>query len=91
MSRGSAGVWRTSRKLCIYLPACPGHLSEPAYANLLFSSHCHVRRHANLSTHCIDRTGAEMSEAKRESHHLGFHGPLLPSMQEDDVGLGGAE
>ncbi|KAI0728217.1 hypothetical protein C8Q72DRAFT_780249, partial [Fomitopsis betulina] len=41
MSRGSAGVWRTSRKLCIYLPACPGHLSEPAYANLLFSSHCH--------------------------------------------------
>ncbi|EPS97644.1 hypothetical protein FOMPIDRAFT_1052210 [Fomitopsis schrenkii] len=41
MSRSFAGVWRASRKLIQELPVCPGHLSEPAYANLVFSSHCH--------------------------------------------------
>ncbi|KZT70895.1 hypothetical protein DAEQUDRAFT_707622 [Daedalea quercina L-15889] len=41
MSRISAGLWRTSRKLVEGLPDCPEHLSEPAYANLVFSAQCH--------------------------------------------------
>ncbi|KAH9832250.1 uncharacterized protein C8Q71DRAFT_778105 [Rhodofomes roseus] len=41
ISRSSAGLWKASRRLVEGLPDCPNHLSEPAYANLVFSSHCH--------------------------------------------------
>lgn len=43
MSRSSRTLWRVSRQLVDGLPECPEHLSEPAYANLVFSNHCHVR------------------------------------------------
>lgn len=43
MSRNSASLWKASRQLVDGLPDCPVHLSEPAYANLVFSTHCHVR------------------------------------------------
>ncbi|KAH9920083.1 uncharacterized protein B0H18DRAFT_1122178 [Fomitopsis serialis] len=41
MARSSAGLWKASRRLVEGLPECPAHLSEPAYANLVFCSHCH--------------------------------------------------
>ncbi|KZT08449.1 uncharacterized protein LAESUDRAFT_676534 [Laetiporus sulphureus 93-53] len=41
MSRKSMHIWKSSRSLIDGLPDCPEHLSEPAYANLLFFSHCH--------------------------------------------------
>lgn len=91
MSRSFAGVWRASRKLIQELPVCPGHLSEPAYANLVFSSHCHVRCYVALSDHCINCPSAELSEAERQKYHLGVYGSLLPSMQENYVGPSGLE
>ncbi|EJF65431.1 hypothetical protein DICSQDRAFT_51153 [Dichomitus squalens LYAD-421 SS1] len=41
MSRQSAPFWREARKQFEDLPDPPSYLSEPAYANLLFSAHCH--------------------------------------------------
>ncbi len=48
MSRSSASCWATSRKQIQGLPEIPENLSEPAYANLIFCNHCHVRGH-NIS------------------------------------------
>ncbi|KAK7679941.1 hypothetical protein QCA50_016887 [Cerrena zonata] len=45
MSRTSVLLWKTSRKNVPGLPDCPSFLSEPAYANLCFVSHCH---------HCLE-------------------------------------
>lgn len=42
MSRNSRLFWKTARRNMEDLPPCPADLSEPAYANLLFDSHCHV-------------------------------------------------
>lgn len=42
MSRKAASFWQKSRKLIEDLPEIPEGLSEPAYANLMFSNHCHV-------------------------------------------------
>ncbi|RPD57627.1 hypothetical protein L226DRAFT_610659 [Lentinus tigrinus ALCF2SS1-7] len=41
MSRSSARYWEQSRKQVEGLPDKPIHLSEPAYANLVFCNHCH--------------------------------------------------
>ncbi|TBU45784.1 hypothetical protein BD309DRAFT_955402 [Dichomitus squalens] len=41
MSRQSAPFWREARRLIEDLPDPPSYLSEPAFANLLFSVHCH--------------------------------------------------
>jgi hypothetical protein len=48
MSRSSIAIWRSARQLSsdrqvIDIPECPPYLSEPAYANLAFDPHCHVR------------------------------------------------
>ncbi|KAH9895120.1 hypothetical protein C8Q73DRAFT_487803 [Cubamyces lactineus] len=40
MSRDSALFWRAAREQVHGLPECPAFLSEPQYANLLFSSFC---------------------------------------------------
>ncbi|KAI0088544.1 hypothetical protein BDY19DRAFT_993936 [Irpex rosettiformis] len=43
MSRNSALFWKAARLALTSpcLPPCPTDLSEPAYANLMFDSHCH--------------------------------------------------
>ncbi|PCH38323.1 hypothetical protein WOLCODRAFT_66907 [Wolfiporia cocos MD-104 SS10] len=42
MSRNSSlNIWKASRQHIEGLPDCPEHLSEPAYANLVFFPHCH--------------------------------------------------
>ncbi|KAI0725253.1 hypothetical protein C8Q72DRAFT_785851, partial [Fomitopsis betulina] len=41
ISRSSATLWRAARANVPGLPDCPPHLSEPAYADLCFSSLCH--------------------------------------------------
>ncbi|KAH9920182.1 hypothetical protein B0H21DRAFT_767726 [Amylocystis lapponica] len=41
MSRSSAFLWKAARKCIDGFPDCPSYLSEPAYANLAFFSHCH--------------------------------------------------
>lgn len=44
MSRAEAEkLWIAARERTVGLPPRPTFLSEPAYANLLFSAHCHVR------------------------------------------------
>lgn len=42
MARSSAPLWRAARRNVDGLPDCPSFLSEPAYANLVFDTHCHV-------------------------------------------------
>ncbi|KAI0705067.1 hypothetical protein C8T65DRAFT_830619 [Cerioporus squamosus] len=41
MSRDAAHFWEKARKQVRDIPDKPAHLSEPAYANLLFFTHCH--------------------------------------------------
>ncbi|KAI1786180.1 hypothetical protein LXA43DRAFT_898457 [Ganoderma leucocontextum] len=41
MSRTAGTFWKVARQQVEGLPECPEHLSEPAYANLVFSSHCY--------------------------------------------------
>ena len=43
MSRSSTPFWKEARRNIERLPDCPPYLSEPAYANLAFDAHCHVR------------------------------------------------
>ncbi|KAI0047763.1 hypothetical protein FA95DRAFT_1678842 [Auriscalpium vulgare] len=43
LSRDSMLLWRESYKLVPDVPSCPGDMSEPAWANLLFGgAHCHT-------------------------------------------------
>ncbi len=44
LSRVSEPFWRAARGQVEGLPQCPNFLSEPAYANLVFFSHCHASR-----------------------------------------------
>ncbi|PCH43522.1 hypothetical protein WOLCODRAFT_138394, partial [Wolfiporia cocos MD-104 SS10] len=41
MTRETISVWKATRANIRELPECPSFLSEPAYANLAFSPHCH--------------------------------------------------
>lgn len=43
MRRSSIQAWKAARTNVDDLPPCPSDLSEPVYANLMFSEHCHVR------------------------------------------------
>ncbi|KAI0072229.1 hypothetical protein K474DRAFT_1605514 [Panus rudis PR-1116 ss-1] len=43
MSKHSAGDWLAARRNVPEMPNIPENISEPAFANLLFDSHCHVR------------------------------------------------
>ena len=42
MRRSSITIWQAARRNVPDLPDCPPELSEPAYANLLFTTNCHV-------------------------------------------------
>lgn len=42
MHRSSATIWRTARQQVELLPEPFPGMSEPAWANLAFDSHCHV-------------------------------------------------
>jgi hypothetical protein len=43
MHRSAVAVWRAALANVPDFPPCPPDLSEPAYANLAFDGHCHVR------------------------------------------------
>lgn len=43
MHRSAITVWRRARENRPDIPDCPPDLTEPAFANLLFDPHCHVR------------------------------------------------
>lgn len=48
VSRRSTALWRAARRNIPDLPECPEDISEPALANLLFLSNCHVRRRLDM-------------------------------------------
>ncbi|KZT08431.1 uncharacterized protein LAESUDRAFT_723952 [Laetiporus sulphureus 93-53] len=50
MSRNAAPLWKAARLNVEGLPDCPAHLSEPAYANLVFFVHCHNCLKSNIPT-----------------------------------------
>ncbi|KAL4252492.1 hypothetical protein ABKN59_002773 [Abortiporus biennis] len=50
MSRSSSSFWKASRVNVDGLPDCPSFLSEPQYANLVFSAHCHECLRGNIQT-----------------------------------------
>lgn len=64
MGRSSRSLWRASRQLVDGLPDCPSHLSEPAHANLMFLSHCHVFEIAS----CVCPLAEHVGENCLKSH-----------------------
>lgn len=42
MNRAMSSYWKRARRNVEGLPPCPRDLSDPAYANLMFTGHCHV-------------------------------------------------
>lgn len=58
MSKNSAIIWKAARKNVEGFPDCPEDLNEPQFANLAFSSHCHVRSWSILlvtaTNTCVD-------------------------------------
>ena len=48
MSKEREEIWRAARENVEDFPDCPEDMSEPAYANLAFSYHCHVRTYSPL-------------------------------------------
>ncbi|KAJ3476781.1 hypothetical protein NLI96_g10924 [Meripilus lineatus] len=50
MNRVNVSFWTVARRNVEGLPECPSYLSEPAYANLVFCSHCHVCLKSNVRT-----------------------------------------
>ncbi|KAF8959596.1 hypothetical protein BDZ97DRAFT_1666979 [Flammula alnicola] len=42
MTRSAVFVWKLARSNIEGLPLCPDDLTEPQYANLLFTDNCHV-------------------------------------------------
>ncbi|KAG6916763.1 hypothetical protein DXG01_005508 [Tephrocybe rancida] len=43
MHRSSRSVWQTALESVPDLPPCPPDMDEPAWVNLAFDPHCHVR------------------------------------------------
>ncbi|KAI0730881.1 hypothetical protein C8Q76DRAFT_669579 [Earliella scabrosa] len=48
LHRSNARLWKASRENVGNLPECPPSLSEPAFALLLFSTHCQICGHAGV-------------------------------------------
>lgn len=61
ISRESVPLWKASRKNVPGLPDCPPFLSEPAYANLCFDSHCHVCGSRGGKLHTLTKTALALS------------------------------
>ncbi|KAI0942892.1 hypothetical protein AcV7_002185 [Taiwanofungus camphoratus] len=66
MTRESAHLWKTARKNLEGFPDCPQHLSEPAYANLAFSPHCHLCLKNNVKSVLWDFSVRYCSNCKKE-------------------------
>ncbi|KAI0768923.1 hypothetical protein BC629DRAFT_805936 [Irpex lacteus] len=49
MSRSSQHMWKAACSSVPGLPSCPPDLSEPAYVNLLFDTHCHFCQKKNCN------------------------------------------
>lgn len=54
MSRKYKNIWRTAREAIAYLPQIFPGMSEPAFADLMFGTHCHVRTHRSNARTCTD-------------------------------------
>lgn len=88
MSRDSALFWKAAREQVPGLPECPAFLSEPQYANLLFSSFCNVRPHqlSRMRVLCADFTRwTELLEEERADVRLGVLRPVLFKLQRQTV------
>ena len=45
MSKSTIQFWKAARKNVEGLPECPEDLSEPDYANFIFTAYCHVSQY----------------------------------------------
>ncbi|KAI0745945.1 hypothetical protein C8Q76DRAFT_773444 [Earliella scabrosa] len=92
MSRSSAPFWKAARQQVPGLPDCPPYLSEPAYANLAFFSHCHSCLKPNIKTAIWEFSVRYCNKCKYDylldyassagypeliEDHTGVRGPLL--------------
>ncbi|PCH43514.1 hypothetical protein WOLCODRAFT_138386, partial [Wolfiporia cocos MD-104 SS10] len=66
MTRETISVWKATRANIRELPECPSFLSEPAYANLAFSPHCHRCLKSNVRIVIWEFCARYCSECKLE-------------------------
>lgn len=73
MNRSMAVYWKRARENVEELPACPDDLSEPAYANLMFSVHCHVSLMRHTYSYSHSRTGLCVQKCLAENRSVLMH------------------
>ena len=54
--RSSVTIWKAALRNVPGLPECPAGMTELGFASLMFSSHCHVRRHTQWRSHASNRS-----------------------------------
>ncbi|GBE83905.1 hypothetical protein SCP_0509640 [Sparassis crispa] len=67
MTRTSAHLWKAARKNVDGLPDCPPYLSEPEYANLAFSPHCHSCLKSNIQNVIWEFNVRYCNDCKKEN------------------------
>lgn len=83
LARSAERFWKAAMEnsLAEGLPACPEWLSEPAYANLMYSPHCHVRGFFDLALILLTlKSATELSLRKRSICILRLGCALLQEM-----------
>ena len=88
MSHNSLSLWKKTRLQARGLPPPPPHLNEPAYANLLFSPHCHVSYNTGFRARgLLTYLCAGLPEARNTDGDLASFRQILQVMQNFGVRL----
>ncbi|TCD62300.1 hypothetical protein EIP91_007096 [Steccherinum ochraceum] len=78
LRKNAVGIWRGARQNIEGLPDCPSYMSEPAYANLMFSPHCHRCLTGNIQNIIVPFSVRYCNNCKKslcvESYLLGGRG-----------------
>ena len=88
MKPSSEFIWKTARENVEDFPPRPDDLSEPAYANLAFDSHCHVRSdNLHIMTYSLGTymLRLDMLGPWCEASTLGAAYKILPSLSKGNV------
>lgn len=87
MSVTSRPRWQQALRRVEGLPPCPPDWSEPFYANLAFSMHCHVCIFSFLNDFSDKKQGVLRAMYARRNHRLGPSGTVLSTVLSSGVSL----
>ncbi|KAH8107194.1 hypothetical protein BXZ70DRAFT_916735 [Cristinia sonorae] len=87
LHKSASGIWKAARSNIEGLPECPPYMSEPAYANLMFSPHCHYCLSGNIQNIITPFSVRYCNSCKKmqcvESYMLGGRGGFDGGLTDD--------